>query len=165
MLESQDAIKGATVWDLFAGSGALGIEALSRGASQVTFVEHSRRAVSAARANLAKLGYGPERANVACAEVLKWVHGLETGPSRGPAQGAKPDLVMADPPYAWRAWPALLGGLGDLAPLVLIETDGEPELPPPWYTVKAKRYGSTLVSLVRCARQGRTTGAMDVNGI
>ncbi|MGH9107548.1 MAG: RsmD family RNA methyltransferase [Acidimicrobiales bacterium] len=149
MLESQGVLAGATVWDLFAGSGALGIEALSRGASQATFVDDARGAVRAARANLARLGYEDERARVVCADVLKWVHGLEGEPC-APAPGAGGvDLVLADPPYAWGSWPALLDGVAPLHPLVLAETGKELELPPKWRAVKVKRYGSTLVSLAR----------------
>jgi 16S rRNA (guanine966-N2)-methyltransferase len=153
MLESQGALDGTRVWDLFAGSGALGIEALSRGASHATFVDEARAAISATRSNLAKLGYGADRASVICADALKWVHGLEGEPPGIPAQGKKVDLVMADPPYAWQAWPALLDGLAPLARLVLLETGEEPELPSAWQVLKARRYGSTLVTLA-CLRAG-----------
>ena len=73
MLESLGVLDGARVWDLFAGSGAMGIEALSRGAAQATFVDQAYGAVSAIRANLAALGYGRSRATVVCADVLSWV--------------------------------------------------------------------------------------------
>src|SRR5579871_4201066 len=73
MLESQEALSGARVWDLFCGSGALGIEALSRGAGHATFVDQGRAALAATRANLGALGYGPDRATVSGAEVLSWV--------------------------------------------------------------------------------------------
>ena len=73
MLDSLGVLDGARVWDLFAGSGAMGIEALSRGAAHATFVEQAKGAVSATRANLAALGYGSSRATVVCADVLSWV--------------------------------------------------------------------------------------------
>jgi 16S rRNA (guanine966-N2)-methyltransferase len=157
MVESQVPLDGASVWDLFAGSGALGIEALSRGAAHVTFVDQARTAISVNKVNLARLGYGPERARVVCADVLRWVHGVDSAPASadeedrsGPARPlAHVDLVLADPPYAWQAWPALLGGLVGLDPLLVIETSEEPELPPVWHVVKAKRYGGTLVTLAR----------------
>ena len=146
MLESHGLLLGATVWDLFAGSGALGIEALSRGAARAVFVDSAKPATAVVRANLAKLGYGPERATVVCAEVLKWAHGLDGGP---PPEGAGPSLVLADPPYAWRSWAALVEALTPLGPALLTETDEEPELPDGWQVVKLKRYGSTLITLAR----------------
>ena len=147
MLESQGVLRGARVWDLFAGSGALGIEALSRGAAHATFVDQARGAVSVAKANLAKLGYGADRAAVVCAEVLKWVHGLEGEPPADPAEGGKVDVVLADPPYAWKSWPGLLTGVASHRPLVLIETGQAPELPAGWHLLRSKRYGGTLVTL------------------
>jgi 16S rRNA (guanine966-N2)-methyltransferase len=181
MLESQGVLNGARVWDLFAGSGAMGIEALSRGAAHVTFVDQARDAVSATKGNLARLGYGPERASVVVADALKWVHGLGTdtpaapgddempgalppeGPppeqppsSGGPSEGERVDLVLADPPYAWQAWAALLEGLAPRGPMVLIETGQDPELPGTWEIVRAKRYGGTLVTLARLRDGGCT---------
>ncbi len=147
MLESHLVLDGATVWDLFAGSGALGIEALSRGAARAVFVDQARVAISATRANLARLGYGPGRAIVVCADALKWVHGLDGEPP-ALAEG-KVDLVMADPPYAWQAWSALLEGLAARSPLVVTETGEPPDLGAAWQVIKAKRYGGTLVTLAR----------------
>ena len=152
MLESQAPLEGAFVWDLFSGSGAMGIEALSRGAAHATFVDQSRSAISATKANLARLGYGADRSGVICADVLRWVHGLEE--QLPPGTERKLDLVLADPPYAWLAWPALLEGLSGRAPLVLTETAEAPELPPPWQAIKVKRYGSTLVTLAQCRGPG-----------
>ncbi len=133
------SLQGATVWDLFAGSGAMGIEALSRGAAHATFVDQARPAVSAVRANLAALGYGPQRSAVVCADVLNWAR---------PEQ-AEVDLVMADPPYAWQGWDVLLERLVHLRPLVLAETGSELALPPGWLVLRAKRYGGTVVTLAR----------------
>jgi 16S rRNA (guanine966-N2)-methyltransferase len=155
MLESRSVLAGARVWDLFAGSGALGIEALSRGAAHVTFVDQARGAVSAVRANLARLGYGSSRAGVVCAEALRWVHGLEGEPRGLPCEGEKVDLVLADPPYAWQGWSALLGGLVTGAPLLLSETGGDFELPSTWEVLKSRRYGGTLVTLARLRDEER----------
>jgi 16S rRNA (guanine966-N2)-methyltransferase len=169
VLDSLGVVGGAEVWDLFAGSGAMGIEALSRGASHVTFVEQARGAVSATRENLARLGYGPERAAVVSADVLNWVAAQVPGPSGrrpigglagrrsiGDAQmgaatraGLKVDLVTADPPYAWQGWGSLLGSLVPLRPLVLAETAEELVLPAPWQALRSKRYGGTVVTLAR----------------
>jgi 16S rRNA (guanine966-N2)-methyltransferase len=178
----RNGLEGATVWDLFAGSGAMGIEALSRGAAHATFVDQAGPAVSAVRANLAALGYGPERASVVCSDVLRWSGALPVpvaggypeppesaqlperpDPSEGsghtprpvpreraaPSKGAKADLVMADPPYAWQGWAELLACLAPLRPLVLAETGTELALPPGWQSLRAKRYGGTVVTLAR----------------
>jgi 16S rRNA (guanine966-N2)-methyltransferase len=79
-------VDGAEVLDLFAGSGALGLEALSRGAARATFVEHDRDACRVINANLDKLGL---RATVLCQDVLRAL-----GQER-----RRFDLVLCDPPY------------------------------------------------------------------
>lgn len=82
-------ITNATVLDLFAGSGALGLEALSRGASHATFVESADRSLQAIRANIASLGV-EERCTVIRGDALRCV-----------TEATEPwDLVVADPPYA-----------------------------------------------------------------
>lgn len=151
MLDSMGVVSGARVWDLFAGSGALGIEALSRGAAQATLVDRARPAVSAAQANLASLGYGRDRATVVLAEVLEWLGGGRLG------EGA--DLVLADPPYAWDGLGALLARLVGLAPLVVLQTGGEPALPAGWRSLRSKRYGTTVVTLT-CPNEGPDEGAV-----
>jgi 16S rRNA (guanine966-N2)-methyltransferase len=176
MITSLGVLEDARVWDLFAGSGAMGIEALSRGASHATFVEQARDAVSAVRANLVQLGYGPGQATVVPAEVLSWV-GAQTlagagRPPVGTAQardvpdtapmtampvletrsGVGVDLVTADPPYAWQGWDVLLGYLAPLHPLVVTETGEELPLPTGWRALRSKRYGGTVVTLARPLR-------------
>ncbi len=84
-------VTGAAVLDLYAGTGALGIEALSRGATRVVFVENSRPALDALRRNLDTLGLHVSTV-VVSSPVLRAVRGLS---SRGPF-----DLVLVDPPYA-----------------------------------------------------------------
>lgn len=86
-------LDGATVLDLFAGSGALGLEALSRGARHATFVELGRASLAALEANRAELGVG-ERSAVHKGDALRFAGRL--------APGAY-DLVFADPPYAHAA--------------------------------------------------------------
>jgi 16S rRNA (guanine966-N2)-methyltransferase len=176
MLASLDVVEEARVWDMFAGSGAIGIEALSRGAAHVTFVEQARDAVSAVRVNLAKVGYGPHQATVVVADVLSWV-GVQTRADVRRRSAAAPgdkdvvagapattapvletvsaprvDLVSADPPYAWQGWDALLGYLAPLDPLLMAETGEKLELPGSWRALRSKRYGGTVVTLARPLR-------------
>ncbi len=82
-------VEGACVLDLYAGSGALGIEALSRGAAAATFVERDPRALAALRANLAAAGLQVPEATVLVADVMRFAP---------PPAGF--DLVLADPPFA-----------------------------------------------------------------
>jgi 16S rRNA (guanine966-N2)-methyltransferase len=84
----QDEIPGAHVLDLFAGSGALGIEALSRGALLVDFVERNPRTVNVLRQNLATLG-AESRAHIHRTDAISYIHSL-----RSPVQ-----IAFADPPY------------------------------------------------------------------
>ena len=84
-------IEGAHVLDLFAGSGALGIEALSRGAADVTFVDRQARGLAILRQNLDVLGL-KERAHVVRGDVVRW---LEASPDEVKRAG----LVFLDPPY------------------------------------------------------------------
>jgi 16S rRNA (guanine966-N2)-methyltransferase len=100
------AVGGTRVLDLFAGTGAVGIEALSRGAGRAVFVERDRDALRALRANLAALGLGREQARVVAGDALAALPVLV-------ASEAAFDLVFLDPPYvgglAARALAALAG--------------------------------------------------------
>ncbi|MDQ6771856.1 MAG: 16S rRNA (guanine(966)-N(2))-methyltransferase RsmD [Candidatus Dormibacteraeota bacterium] len=86
-----EAVVGAVVLDLFAGSGALGLEALSRGAARATFVDRDPEAVQALHRNVAALGYG-ERAIIRRAHVGAFV-------SANPEMVAEASIVLLDPPY------------------------------------------------------------------
>lgn len=127
-------LEAVTVLDLFAGTGALGIEALSRGAGRATFVDRDRRAVAAIRANLASTGLGP--GEVHQSEALRWLD--RAGPITF-------DLVFADPPYRWAEWTALLERLR--TGLLVAETDSELDLGEQWELLKVKQYGDTFVTL------------------
>jgi len=97
MLEAQGLVRDARVLDLYAGTGALGLEALSRGAAHATFVESARGALVALRANVAAL------------RVASRVIVVEAAVERADAKlaaGAPFDLVLVDPPYADVAGPA-----------------------------------------------------------
>jgi len=137
MLAARDAVAGARVLDLFAGTGAFGIEALSRGAAQVTFVEQDRDAVAAIRSNLAGTGLASAPASLVRAEVVGW---LEVH------RGEPFDVAFSDPPYSFASWPAVLERLP--AGLAVLESDREVDPGETWRVLKVKRYGGTVVSLV-----------------
>lgn len=152
-LESHGAIDDAVVVDLFAGSGALGIEALSRGAQSCTFVERDRDALRAVRANIDKLGLG-DRSTIVASDVFVGVATLR-----------RVDLVLADPPYGFDAWDRLLDALEPvLAPdaMVVLESDRPIATRDGWEEVRAKRYSRTWVTFLQrteAARTGTFTGA------
>jgi 16S rRNA (guanine966-N2)-methyltransferase len=100
-------MEGLRVLDLYAGSGALGIEALSRGAESATFVESARPALAAIRANLDATG---EQAEVVVSDAIRWL--------RAAGEGERAfDLVFCDPPYD--AAPRIAQPLADLLPRVV----------------------------------------------
>ena len=136
-------VEGAVVLDLFAGSGAMGLEALSRGADRAVFVEHDREAARAIERNL-------DRLRLTGAAVLR-ADAVQALAAEG-AAGRRYDLVLVDPPYAMfadlqpqlaRYLPAVLADEG----VVVVETDSrtEPELPLGVRT--SRRYGSARVTL------------------
>jgi 16S rRNA (guanine966-N2)-methyltransferase len=136
-------LDGARVLDLYAGSGALGLEALSRGAARATFVELDREAVHAIERNLEKLDLtGAEIARVdAIARV-----------SSDARKGSRYDLVLIDPPYrmlndALKRLAPHLHGIVAPDGIVVVESDAreEPELPLRLRT--SRRYGSTRLSV------------------
>jgi len=142
VLEARDLVTGAAVLDLFAGSGALGIEALSRGAGAVTFVEQDRRAVMAIEHNLERTGYlGSPGVRVVRADAVVWtaVHG------RGSV-----DVVLADPPYTFVDFGQLLAQLD--APTVLVEHRSPLSVPLLYAVSREYRYGGTLVTLLEAAQ-------------
>jgi 16S rRNA (guanine966-N2)-methyltransferase len=143
-LGSLGAVQDATVIDLFAGSGALGIEALSRGAATATFVDHDRAAIAAVRANLDTCGFA-DRAEVVQAPAAQFV-------ARSVAAGRTWDLALLDPPYDHADWPTLLSSLP--AELAVVESGGEVALPDGWVELRAKRYGGTLVVIAEQAPVG-----------
>lgn len=132
-LGSLDVVEGAVVVDLFAGSGALGIEALSRGAAHATFCDTDRAARAAVSANLTATGLA-DRASV------RNVDALAAAPT--PA-----DLAFCDPPYRFDRWQELLGQLA--AGFVVVESDRALELGTGWQLVRRKAYGTTVVSFAR----------------
>jgi len=144
-------IEGARCLDLFAGTGALGIEALSRGAAHCTFVESDRSLAAALRDNLARLRV--DDARVIEADALTWLG----------QPGAAVDIAFVDPPFARGLWPAALaaldnGWLHDGA-FVYVESplDVTPTAPANWRLHREGRAGAVRFALYR-----RTAGRTDV---
>lgn len=142
ILTSMDAVDGAAVADLFAGTGALGVEALSRGAASAVLVDSGRDAVETIRANLAVLD-DPDAATVVCADVLRWLDSLPPAERGGPRW----DIVFADPPYAWAQWDELAARLAPRAGVLVAETGADLHLGPEWEVARSRRYGTTLVTV------------------
>lgn len=155
-LESRGAIRGARVLDLFAGSGALGLEAASRGAADVVLVDSSRPSVQCARRNVAALGL--PGVTVVQSTVQRYLSG-------SPGAAAPADLAFLDPPYALPEEEltgvlAALAGPGWLGAdaLVVVERSGrspEPRWPAGLLGDGVRRYGETaLWTAVRTALVG-----------
>jgi 16S rRNA (guanine966-N2)-methyltransferase len=165
MIESLVDLDGARVADLFAGSGALGIEALSRGAASAVFVDRSAEALRAVRSNLAAVGLEDKAVGIVRDEVLAWLgrsKGTDAaGTDKVPGGAGRFDLVLCDPPYAFRAWGELLGRVD--ADLAVLESDHPIEVPVGWKVIKNKRYGGTLVTVVR-ASGTQPSGDSDCGG-
>ena len=103
-------LPGAIVLDLFAGSGAAGIEALSRGAAHATFVERDKSAAAVIAANLGRTHLAGERARIVRTDAIAWLRGPEAN-AAGPFR-----VVVLDPPYAETG--LLADALGAVGPLV-----------------------------------------------
>jgi 16S rRNA (guanine(966)-N(2))-methyltransferase RsmD len=137
-----DSVEDARVLDLFAGSGALGIEALSRGAANATFVDSSAAAVAAVRRNLSAVGV---EAEVRRQDAVVYLRGA----SRDARQY---DLVFLDPPYrhASALGPELSTALGpvlDPAARVVAESDRRAPLGLDLPLLDERRYGDTLIRI------------------
>ncbi|MYE46448.1 MAG: methyltransferase [Chloroflexi bacterium] len=149
ILEAADADL-SSVLDLYAGSGALGIEALSRGEGRCLFVESSRRVCRVLRDNLQRAGVG-DRGSVVAARVERW----------RPPEGERFTLVLADPPYgdgaAWRAIERVIEGA--MAPDALIAVEHAARNPAPavlggcpvW---RRRRQGDGAIAAYRCPTAG-----------
>jgi 16S rRNA (guanine966-N2)-methyltransferase len=153
-LVADPGLDGAAVLDLCAGSGALGLEALSRGAAHALFVEADRRAAGVLRRNVAALALpGAEVRAAAAAAVLG-----------APADRAY-DVVLVDPPYAtpdvevagWLAAAHTHGWLAAEA-VVVVERGrgGAFPWPPPLEAVRERRYGDTVLHTARVVEPPRT---------
>jgi 16S rRNA (guanine966-N2)-methyltransferase len=143
-------VAGARVLDLYAGTGALGLEARSRGAAAATFVDHDRAATAAIRDNLARTGL--DRAEVVTADVERFLR-------RTDVSAAQADLVFLDPPYELEssALGRVLAKLDGRAlsgsgwTVVLTRGDRNPThvIPLHWKLARRLSYGDSLVFLYR----------------
>ncbi len=141
----QPVIAGSRCLDLFAGSGALGLEALSRGAARVVFVDHERKAIEQLRATLSILK--AEGADPKLADARRYLK----------SQVEAFDVVFLDPPFADESLPeicALLESRGWLAPSAFIYVErpareGSPPLPEAWILHRTGRAGEVGYHLAR----------------
>lgn len=133
-LFSLDLIEDRTFCDLFAGSGALGLEALSRGASHVTFVERDRLALAALADNIALLDFG-DQATVVTADAMRWID-----------NAGRFDVVLADPPYGFDAWAELVAAVD--CELLVAESGSRLRDVAENMTVRERTYGSTVVTFL-----------------
>ncbi len=143
-------ISGARCLDLFAGSGALGLEALSRGAAEVVFIEHDRRVVKTLQDNLRVLH---ATAEVHHSEALSWLA------AQGDRGLQRFDIVLLDPPFGrdlltsacqhlvQNGWPSVSGGQ------VYLESEREwcLQLPSHWVVLREKHAGAVAYRLVQAA--------------
>ena len=132
-LGSAGLLDGALVADLFAGSGAIGIEALSRGAERCVFVERDRTALRALDDNLDVLDLN-DRSKVLASDALSAAAGLDV------------DIVFADPPYDFDSWGELLTKVS--ADLVVAESGRTVDPPDGWHVIREKKYGRTRVTFL-----------------
>ena len=136
-------VDGAAVLDLFAGSGAMGLEALSRGAASCVFVEHDRSATRVIQANLEKLGL--TGATIVTADAAAALRSERE-------RGHRFDLALVDPPYG--EWERHAPALAELLPavvsddaLVVVETSDRVEPALPFDVVTTRRYGSARITV------------------
>ncbi len=170
-------LAGHVVLDVFAGSGALGLEALSRGAATCTFIEKSRAALQALHANLEQLGIGSAgsngrtrspstaehaRARVLGADVLQALQA-------DALKGSRYTLLFVDPPYDQYEGvePALMSCLTPLlapAAVIVVETAARTRPAMPWRVAREKRYGDTLVTFLVAEGLHDAEGVADNDG-
>ncbi|WP_237067862.1 16S rRNA (guanine(966)-N(2))-methyltransferase RsmD [Microbulbifer guangxiensis] len=143
----QFRVPGARCLDLFAGSGALGLEALSRGAAAVDFVELNRLAAQTLREQLQLLQC--ERGRVHNCSAAQFLQGA----------GGNYDIAFVDPPFAGDLWTETLAGLvPQLSPRALVYVEAPKttalEVPPSWQLLKEKRAGQVCMRLLQVGEPG-----------
>lgn len=147
-------LPGAEFLDLFAGTGAVGLEALSRGAARATFVDESPQAVSLVRENAGRLGYG-DRVEILQDDAVAAVRDLAS-------RGRRFDLAFVGAPYGTGLAQRATEALGRFAPLrpeaiVVVESFRKDKVAPAYGALSLERerlYGETRLSLFRFAPEG-----------
>ncbi len=134
-LGSHYDLNGARVVDCFAGTGALGIEAISRGAAHVTYIERDKHALEVLKHNIDTLGIA-DRSTIMRGDALVQA-----------AQCKEANLVLADPPYDFAKWAEFLA----VVPCNLVVAESGAPVPAPagWEVLREKRYGRTHVTFLR----------------
>ena len=142
----RERVPGSIFVDMFAGTGSVGLEALSQGARYVYFMEKDRRALAALHANVRHCGVEPQ-ATVVAAELPQALHQLPATPQA--------DIIFLDPPYTSHLAPATLSAVderGLLASDGLIvwqhATQSQPHAPPSHELLTTRRYGNTQLSFL-----------------
>lgn len=148
----QFELEGTSFLDLFAGSGSVGLEALSRGAARATFVEQAPRHLACLQANLATVSAGP-RSTVVRADVYAWLEAFN-------AAVLPPfDIAFADPPYALGEEKGYARVLQILAEKNVVKANGifvaemkvhqTPDVSPLWDLLRDRVYGQTRLAVYR----------------
>ncbi len=143
-------IRGANFLDLFAGSGAVGIEALSRGAAHVTFVEYNRRFIRVIKSNLETCGLPLNKADMICMDVIKAL-------SMPLVANKVYHIVFADPPYRYEKWKILLSKIALNVNIVnygflILEHSSRVKIPvneSQWILHRQYTYGDTSLTVLK----------------
>jgi len=150
-----ERVEGARVLDCFAGTGALGIEALSRGAARVVFVEEDREVLELLRRNLAHVGAGAE---------VRVYRGDALRPASWAGEAVPADVILADPPYHRDLAPRFLEAMAEAdalrgGGLLVVEHErGVVPVHVAWQPVERRRYGDTVLSFFVPAGPGGKGG-------
>ncbi len=148
-------IENRRVLDLFAGSGQMGLEALSRGARSATMIDHSKAAIEVIKKNAAKTRL--EGAEIICADSVTWLDGAAK-------RGFSYDIIFMDPPYAEKLLPRCLerllrGALLKKSSIIVCESGseedvfgGDTELEAKFEILKSTRYGANFVNVLKVKR-------------
>lgn len=152
------AVEESTFLDLYAGSGAVGIEALSRGALTCAFVEENTKALRCLRENLEALN-PPARFRLLPFPAVKAFKVLRE-------TGFQADVLFADPPYSCHEWPSILLSIPkyNLLPPAFIAVleyaaSSPPQAPPEWGDPRRYRYGDTALAVYRVRGEAQTVGS------
>ena len=136
-LHSYGLVENRSFLDLFSGTGSLGIEALSRGAKSVVFVDHHVEAIDCITLNVEKLNYG-SRSKILKADALSFLERDDYF-----------DVALLDPPYKYEHWGTLLKRVN--AHSIVIESSEQVTLESDWEIIKSQKYGQT--NLLIASRQ------------